>query len=214
MIHINQKIKAVKIVSSPNNTIDSDSENDMDELMSSDNDDRIIVTDVKLPSDAPARMKVLRVDGIKWYLTLVYHENKKNKPFALFCHTNHPEKTAHTSDAVSILMTYARNCGILDVHVDKLESSIRNENNVGKLTRTISLLLRHNVPIHSIVGQLEKVQNMPIGSFLFQIKKFLSQYIKEGQKAEGIVCDACGSHNVVFSEGCYQCKDCFSSKCG
>lgn len=176
-------------------------------------DEKVIVTDVKLPDDSPARMKTLRADGKKWYLTIVYHESTE-KPFALFCHTNHPEKTAQTSNAVNVLLDLAGSSGILKEHIEQLNDKISNENNVGKLTRTISLLLRHNVPIYKIVGKLDTVEDMMVGSFLFQIKKFLSQYIKEGQKAEGVTCSECGGTNVVFTEGCYQCKDCFSSKCG
>ena len=178
-----------------------------------DDSEQVIVTDVKLPSDAPARMKTLRADGKKWYLTVVYHPDSE-KPFALFCTTNHKEKSAQTSDAVERLLTLARDKGILEEHISALEEKTSQDNNINKLTRTISLLLRHKVSIVNIVAALDSMEDVFVGSFLFQIKKFLAAYIKDGQKVEGGKCDECGSNNVVYSEGCLQCIDCGSGKCG
>jgi len=175
--------------------------------------DKVIVTDVKLPDDAAARLKTLKAEGKKWYLTVAYHPDSE-LPFALFCHTNHKEKSAQTHDAVERLVALARESGILEEHIDHLVEKIDQDNNVSKLTRVISLLLRHRVKISKIVAELDKMDNIFVGSFLFQIKKFLSQYIKNGDKVEGAVCSECGSKNIVFSEGCNQCKDCGSSKCG
>ena len=76
----------------------------------------------------------------------------------------------------------------------------------------ISFLLRHGVLIKNIVRALDAVQDVFVGSFLFQIKKFLSTYIKDGEDT-GESCDECGGQ-VVFSEGCFKCVQCGSSKCG
>ena len=176
-------------------------------------EEHVIVTDVSLPDDAPARVKTLRAEGKKWYLTVTYRPESE-KPFALFCHTNHPEKTAHTSNAVEKMIEMAHNKGIANEHIDKLQEKMKNDSNVNKLTRTISLLLRHNVAIKNIVAVIDTVPDVYVGSFLFQIKKFLSQYIKEGEKVEGHTCQDCGSTNLQFSEGCMMCVDCGSSKCG
>ena len=173
----------------------------------------VIVTDVKLPTDAQARLKTLKAEGKKWYLTVAYHPDSE-LPFAMFCHTNHKEKGAQTSDAVTRLITLARDSGILEEHVKGLEEKIDQDNNVSKLTRVISMLLRHRVKIANIIRELDKMEDIYVGSFLFQIKKFLSQYIKDGEAVEGAKCTECGSSNVVFSEGCNRCNDCGSSKCG
>jgi hypothetical protein len=74
--------------------------------------ENVIVTDVKLPDDAPARVKTLRAEGKKWYMTVTYYPGSE-KPFALFCTTNNYEKTAQTSDAVQRLVNLARSKGIL-----------------------------------------------------------------------------------------------------
>ncbi|MDB4311939.1 hypothetical protein N9937_00775 [bacterium] len=173
----------------------------------------IIPDDVKLPDDSPARMKVLKTDGKKWYLTIVYHEISE-QPFALFCHTNSSDKVAQTSDAIERLLLLAQRKGILSKHIDTTLEKTRSESNVGKLTRVISLLLRHGVLIKNIVSELDKMEDIFVGSFLFQIKKFLSQYIQDGEEVEGEVCPACGSPNIVFKEGCKACLDCNESGCG
>jgi ribonucleoside-diphosphate reductase alpha chain len=57
------------------------------------------------------------------------------------------------------------------------------------------------------------MEDVYAGSFLFQIKKFLSSFIKDGEKVEGEKCADCGSTNVVYEEGCKRCNNCGSSKC-
>lgn len=176
-------------------------------------DEAVIITDVKLPHDAPARVKTLRAEGKKWYVTVVYHPNTE-KPFALFCSTNHREKTAPISNAVDCLVGLAERSGILGEHIEKLKEKVEQDNNINKLTRTVSLLLRHNVSISNIVKELDKVEEIFVGSFIFQIKKFLSAYIRDGEAVEGGKCEECGSSNIVYSEGCLSCVDCGSGKCG
>lgn len=173
--------------------------------------EEVILETVKLPDDSPARMKVLHSEGRKWYLTVVHHEGSE-QPFALFCHTNSHEKTAQTSNAVDVMLTLARNKGIPSEFVDGTIKKMSHDSNVTKLTRVISLLLRHGVLIKNIVGELDKMEDVFVGSFLFQLKKFLSNYIRDGEKAEGR-CGDCGGQ-LVFSEGCYKCLDCGGSKCG
>lgn len=178
-----------------------------------DSEERVIVTDVKLPSDAPARMKTLRAEGKKWYITVVYLPDSE-KPYAVFCNTNHREKTAQTSDAVDRMIKLARDKGILEEHIQQLEEKIAHDTNVNKLTRSVSLLLRHGVSIINIVSVLDGMDDIFVGSFLFQIKKFLQQYIKDGEKVSGGECEECGSENVIYTEGCMTCVDCGSGKCG
>lgn len=184
-----------------------------DEVHADEDEEEIIKEDVKLPTDAQAKMKTLKAEGRKWYLTVTYHEDNPNRPFALFVHTNAHEKTTSTQDAVDRLINLARKKKIPKRHIDGVVLKLEQESNTSKLSRSISFLLRHGVLIKNIVSELEKVDNVFVGSFLFQIKKFLSQYIKDGTTVEDSKCDACGSNNIVFSEGCMRCVDCGSGKC-
>ena len=175
-------------------------------------DEEIIVEEVKMSTSSPAIVKILRAEGRKWYLTVVEAPNS-HRPYALFAHTNNPEKGVTTNDALERIIALARKKGIKEQYITNLEEKIQNENNVSKITRALSLLLRHGVLIKNIVYELNKIEDVFVGSFLFQITKFLTQYIKDGTKVDGAECQSCGSKNVEFSEGCYKCVNCGSSKC-
>jgi len=176
-------------------------------------DEEIILQDAKLPDSSPAAMKILKAEGKKWYVTVLMDE-KQTRPVAFFVHTNHPEKNVTTNNALEQLFDLATTKGIPPHYIETTKDKIAGDNNSTKIARTISLLLRHGVLIRNIVATLEKVDNIYVGSFLFQIKKFLSSYIKDGEKAEGVVCSECNSDKVVFQEGCFVCRQCGSSKCG
>jgi ribonucleoside-diphosphate reductase alpha chain len=176
-------------------------------------DEEIILENVKLPDSAPASMKTLKAEGRKWYMTVIWNE-QQTRPFALFVHTNHHEKNVTTHDAVEKLVDLAQRKGIPQDHIDAVMAKISLNDNVSKIARVISLNLRHGVLIKNIVAVLEQVENVYAGSFIFQIKKYLSSFIKDGEKVEGAVCQECGSSNIVFEEGCSKCMSCGSSKCG
>lgn len=170
-----------------------------------------IIPDVKLPTDGPAHLKILRAEGKKWYLFIVMHPTTE-KPMALFVHTNAHEKNVTTYDALERLFNLARLKKIPEKHIEDVEKKIISDNNPTKLARTIGLLLRHGVSCQSIVNVLEQVES-PVGTFIFQIKKFLSSYIKDGEKAIGEKCDSCGQETIIYSEGCKKCQSCGTSKC-
>lgn len=184
-----------------------------DEKHATTEDEEIILSDVKLPDSSPATMKILKAEGRKWYLTVIWNE-KQTRPLALFVHTNSHEKNVTTANAVEILADLARKKGIPSKHVEASLEKITGDNNATKIARMISLNLRHGVLIKNIVRALDAIEDVIVGSFLFQVKKFLSTFIKDGEKVEGAKCDNCGSHRIVYSEGCMRCNDCGSSKCG
>lgn len=185
----------------------------VDEKTADANDDEIILQEIKLPNSSPATVKTLKAEGRKWYLTVVWNENQ-TRPFALFCHTNSHEKNIITNDAIDNLLELAKNKGIPEKYIEDTKQKIINDNNTTKLTRVISLNLRHGVLIKNIVSALNKVDDIRVGTFLFQIKKFLSSFINDGEKVENETCSECGSDNVVYSEGCQKCMSCGHSKCG
>lgn len=175
-------------------------------------DEEIILDDVKLPDSSPATLKTLRAEGKKWYLTTTWNE-QQTRPFALFVHTNSHEKGVTTSDAIERLEELARTKGIPDRHIATTLEKITADNNPSKIARMISLCLRHGVLIKNIVLALDKVEDVYVGTFLFQIRKFLATFIKDGDVVDGQTCETCGSSRVVYSEGCQKCVDCGSGKC-
>lgn len=199
MIKIDKKIVGYRIIKE-------------EEASASSNEEVIIADDVKLPDDAPARVKTLHSEGKKWYLTVTYLPNTET-PFALFAQTNNKEKGVTTNNAIELLTSLAYEKGIAEKHILSTTEKCKADNNVNKLTRMISLLLRHGVLIKNVVARLEDVEDVYVGSFLFQIRKFLSQYIRDGETYEAEKCTECGG-TLVFSEGCLCCRDCGYSKCG
>lgn len=83
----------------------------------------------------------------------------------------------------------------------------------GAFTRTISLALRHEVPLHYIVEQLQKDKNSDMFSFARVIARVLKGYIKDGTKSTEKGCPECGNSELVYQEGCLSCKACGFSKC-
>lgn len=185
----------------------------VDEKTATNDDEEIILDDVKLPDSSPATMKTLRGDSKKWYLTVIWNDTM-TRPFALFVQTNHHEKNVIALDAVDRLSALAVRKGIPQQFIDEVHLKIAGNDNASKIARMISLNLRHGVLIKNIVAELDKIEEAYVGSFLFTIKKFLSSFIKDGEKIEGVKCSECGGSNVVFQEGCSVCRDCGSSKCG
>lgn len=185
----------------------------VDEKTATNEDEEIILDDVKLPDSSPATMKTLRAESKKWYLTVIWNDTM-TRPFALFVQTNHHEKNVIALDAVDRLTALAQRKGIPQQFIDEVHNKISGNDNASKIARMISLCLRHGILIKNIVSELDKIEEAYVGSFLFTIKKFLSSFIKDGEKVEGVKCSECGGSNVVFQEGCSVCKDCGSSKCG
>lgn len=90
--------------------------------------------------------------------------------------------------------------------------------NYGAFTRTISLSLRHGVPVQFIVEQLQKDKYSDITSFSRVLARVLKQYIIDGTIANGEkICPSCKKENtLVYQEGCLRCvnAECGFSRCG
>jgi ribonucleoside-diphosphate reductase alpha chain len=83
----------------------------------------------------------------------------------------------------------------------------------GAFSRTVSLALRHEVPLQYIVEQLQKDKNSDMFSFARVIARVLKGYIKDGTKSSEKGCPECGNSELVYQEGCLSCKACGFSKC-
>ena len=182
-----------------------------DEKLSVGDDEEIILDNVKLSDSLPATVKTLRAEGRKWYLTCILND-QQTRPYALFVHTNNHEKTITTTDTLDHLIQLARTKGIPEQHILDTMEKTSNDNNTTKITRMISLNLRHGVLIKNIISSLDQVKDITVGSFLFQIKKFLSSFIKDGETVKDEVCTECGG-KLIYQEGCKRCINCSNSRC-
>jgi ribonucleoside-diphosphate reductase alpha chain len=84
----------------------------------------------------------------------------------------------------------------------------------GAFTRTISLALRHEVPLQYVVEQLQKDKNSNMFSFARVIARVLKGYIKDGTKSSEKSCPSCGNTDLIYQEGCLSCGSCGFAKCG
>jgi ribonucleoside-diphosphate reductase alpha chain len=80
--------------------------------------------------------------------------------------------------------------------------------------KLISGVLRHEMPIQDVVTLIQslKLDSESINNWKNGVERALKKYIPNGTKAKG-TCGECGSHNLVYEEGCLICKDCGCSKC-
>jgi ribonucleoside-diphosphate reductase alpha chain len=82
----------------------------------------------------------------------------------------------------------------------------------GTFTRTISLTLRHSIPIQYICQQLHKDSaNKSLFCFEKGVARVLKKYLKDGIVAPG-TCEKCES-KLIFKDGCVICSNCGYSKC-
>jgi len=79
------------------------------------------------------------------------------------------------------------------------------------LFRMASTCLRHGVPIHFIVEQLQKATE-DITSMGAAAARVLKKYIRNGEEANGQKCTSCGG-GLIYLEGCVSCTSCGFSKC-
>lgn len=84
----------------------------------------------------------------------------------------------------------------------------------GAFSRTISLSLRHGVPVQYIVEQLQKDKHSDITSYSKVIARVLKTYIKDGTITTiEKICPNCSQKDgLIYQQGCISCT-CGYSKC-
>ena len=170
----------------------------------------ITIEQVSLPLEYPMKGYKIKSEGKKWYFHVAFKDEGLSKPFAIFVQTNHRENDVNAHGTISNLMKLAIKLKIPKKYRDETEIKSAGQNNVAKITRSIGMLLRHNVPIKKIVETLDKM-DVPVATFVFTMKKFLCKFVAEGTQSE-IACKSCEGV-LVYEQGCIICKDCGWSKC-
>ena len=99
------------------------------------------------------------------------------------------------------------------LNIKDVVSVFANANFAG-YTRTISLALRHRVPVQYLVEQMQKDKEADLFSFSKVIARCLKNYIVDGTEVDK-TCPSCGAEgSLVYQEGCVTCKSCGHGKCG
>ena len=179
----------------------------------------IIKKDIKLPSEfVNGPMTVIKREGMKFYFHFSYlpEDTAKIFPVALWTHTNSTGEIKEANAAVKVLIEllykFEIDPNLIEYHKEKIKGNTGHT----RVMKTISMCLRHNIPIVNIVHVLDKVPDIYVTDTIYAVKKFLSQHVEDGTGVLGAVCQniKCKSTNIEFTGGCTVCKDCGSSLCG
>lgn len=178
---------------------------------------------------APRRPKELPCDihraTVKGDVYLVLVGLYDDRPYEIFCglqqHVEVPKKikkgTLVKNGKIGGIATYNLVIPIDDDHlVFKNVVELFDNPTNGAFSRTISLALRHGVPIQYLSEQLKKDKHSDITSFSSVIARVLSKhYIPDGTRVTTEKsCSSCGSTNLAYQQGCVTCMQCGNSKCG
>jgi len=175
---------------------------------------------VKRGKDLPCEIHRVNIKGEGW---LVLVGLKDGNPYEIFCgvaeNIEVPRKVKHGTivkngkkDGVAtynLVVPFGDDDEIIFKDVVNLFANPTQ----GAFTRTISLTLRHGIPLHFIVEQLQKGKNDDMFSFSRVLARVLKSYIPDGTKTSGKTCPECGSDALIYMEGCMTCSSCGSSKC-
>jgi ribonucleoside-diphosphate reductase alpha chain len=177
----------------------------------------------KRPDSLPCDIHRVSVKG-QSYLVIVGLLN--NKPYEIFCGFSEqievPKRvksgTLFKNGKVEGVSTYNLHIplGDDDELIFKNIVDLFDNPLYGSITRTMSLALRHGVPVQYLAEQLRKDKHSDITSFSSVIARVLSKhYIVDGTKALiDKACEQCGSTTLAYQQGCVQCVSCGASKCG
>jgi ribonucleotide reductase alpha subunit len=180
----------------------------------------------KRPKELPCdihRINVKGSNGPESYLVLV--GKLDGKPYEVFCglssHVEVPKKVKN-----GILIKNGKKDGVATYNLQipmgeddcllfKDVVNLFANPNHGSFTRTLSLALRHGVPVSYVVEQLQKDKQSDMQSFSRVLARVLKGYIPDGTKsASDKTCNNCGVDGLTYKEGCVTCVNCGSSKCG
>lgn len=178
--------------------------------------DNVVIADLSMPDmfdNGPTH--TIRREGNKYYMHLSYLPNDTVNPVALWIHSNHLEDGEYVTmnrafrAVTKLLLTKGVDHDLVLDQVDKIHG---DEHHV-KLGKIISMALRHNIDIASVVSALSDIEGDYVATTLSAVRKFLMQYIPDGTEVQGETCEACGGDDLVYESGCSTCRSCGNSGC-
>lgn len=177
-------------------------------------------TAFKRPKELPCDIHRVSIRGESW---LVLVGLKDGNPYEIFCGVAENIEVPKKSK-IGFIVKNGKKDGVATYN---LRVPVGNDDEVvfkdivnqfanpthSAFTRTLSLTLRHQIPINFVVEQLQKGKNDDMFSFSRVLARVLKTYIPDGTKPGSKKCTECGSDALVYMEGCVTCSSCGSSKC-
>lgn len=173
----------------------------------------------KRPEELGCDIHTTIVDGERFFVLIGLNSDKGDRPYEIFAGPvrSLPELSLSATVGSIAKHKYKTVPSKYDLHIG--EQVVRDiihrldSPEYASFSRTISLLLRHKVPIKYIVAQLKKDKQNTLYSFAKAVARILAKYIKDGDDA-GQRCIECGNKTVIFQEGCSRCTSCGWAGCG
>lgn len=177
---------------------------------------------IKRPKELPCEIHRVNIRGENWLVLVGLNDGN---PYEIFCGVAESIEVPKKSK-IAFITKNGKKDGVATYN---LRVPVGNDDEVvfkdivnlfanpthSAFTRTLSLTLRHQIPINFIVEQLQKGKNDDMFSFSRVLARVLKTYIPDGTKSTGDkVCKNCGSDALVYMEGCVTCQACSFSKCG
>ena len=175
--------------------------------------ENVILSDVKLPNKSYAlQYKFKDKNKKKWYFTISCADKELTKPIAIFIRTNNKQSSEVTDMVINSMQKLLLDAEIRKQLVVQQRKKYQGQSNIDKIGRAIGMALRHNIQIPKIVQTLEQ-HNDGLSTLLFNIRKVLSGFIKDGTKIDNKKCQNCGETSLIYQGGCSTCSTCGHSKC-
>lgn len=160
----------------------------------------------KRPSELTGKTQVVNAEGHKFYFT--YNFNEVGDLYEVFCTTNSREPKISTEAAQNVLVNLLEECNVpKDFINDQLEKS-SHQGSAQKITRLVSLALRHYISVPLIVLALDELE-VPVSSYIYHLRRGLSQFLPRQVEK----CASCGEDSMIIESGCEHCDNCGASKC-
>ena len=170
---------------------------------------KVLKNKAKLPTELYAKRNKIKVKGDNFYFVTSYRDKELSDPVELFIVTNKSVKNDVTETILGSLRALMVDAGVDEVMVGTMVEKAAKHRNIDKIARYISMGLRHNVPIHDIVGEMLD-SHEHIGSLVYQVTKHLMSLIKTKVESQ-LLCPECGE-KLMHVEGCLSCS-CGYSRC-
>lgn len=170
----------------------------------------------KRPEILPCDIYHVQVKGEKWNFFVGLYEDK---PYEIFAgrakHIHLPKSRKEGIIKKNGSYNLYTGEGENELKIEDLATVFENPTE-SAFTRTVSLALRHGVPIQYLVEQIEKGADKENDMFSLAkgLMRILKRYIKDGTKPSAKKCPECNSSELAYQEGCLTCKACGYSKCG